>query len=381
MNQNLKPDHVLSELIESEGTSFSRGSNQLGSEFRRLQDGASANVDLITLKCGTKRVDVVPTRGMGIWSASNKGVRFGWDSPVKGPIHPMYVPVTEPSGIGWLDGFDEMMVRCGLANNGAPDFDEKGQLAFPLHGRIANIPAQQTTVSVDEAKGEIAVDGIVNENRFHFHRLKLSTRISLQVTSNEISIIDRVTNLSDRPADFQLLYHNNFGSPILEQGSQIFAPIKKLVPRNQHSAQGLENWDVIAGPDPNFAEQVYFAEMHADETNQSIVVLANKSRTKAASIRFDVSQLPCFSIWKNTLGQSDGYVTGLEPATNFPNPRSFEKLQGRLIHLLPGQSCDLSLAIGMLVDEAAVAQAIDRVNQLSGDPTVHSAPTNDWCCG
>ena len=40
----------------------------------------------------------------------------------------MWVPLTEPSGLGWLSGFDELMVRCGLESNGAPDFDDSGQM-------------------------------------------------------------------------------------------------------------------------------------------------------------------------------------------------------------------------------------------------------------
>ena len=47
------------------------------------------------------------------------------------PVHPAFVPIAEPSGVGWLSGFDELMCRCGLESNGAPDFDERGQLAFP----------------------------------------------------------------------------------------------------------------------------------------------------------------------------------------------------------------------------------------------------------
>ena len=38
-------------------------------------------------------------------------------------MHPRWVPLSEPSGIGWLDGFDELVARCGLFSHGAPDFD------------------------------------------------------------------------------------------------------------------------------------------------------------------------------------------------------------------------------------------------------------------
>src|SRR5262245_12349896 len=91
---------------------------------RRLQGGLSDGVDSITVDTGTSRLVVLPTRGMSIWKAWRHGLEVGWKSPVSGPVHPAFVPLMEPSGLGWLDGFDELLVRCGLESNGAPDFDE-----------------------------------------------------------------------------------------------------------------------------------------------------------------------------------------------------------------------------------------------------------------
>ena len=91
---------------------------------------------------------------MGIWKAwlgDAKGNEWplGWNSPIRGPVHPKFVPIAEPSGLGWLDGFDELLCRCGLFSNGAPDFDERGVLLHPLHGRIANRPAHRLSVETD----------------------------------------------------------------------------------------------------------------------------------------------------------------------------------------------------------------------------------------
>jgi galactose mutarotase-like enzyme len=372
--------HNLSQLAQATSLNLTGGSKTLGFELQRLGHGLGAGLDRVTLVCGSTKIDVLPTRGMGIWQADNNGVRFGWDSPIEGPVHPMWVPIAEPGGLGWLDGFDEMMVRCGLASNGAPEFDEQGKLVWPLHGRIANLPASDVQVDIDEDAGRIAIRGTVNENRFHFQRLQLQTEIALQVDSDEIEIVDRVTNLSARPAVFQMLYHNNFGPPILESGTQLFAPIKKLVPRNAHAAAELNQWNQYGPPNPGSAEKVYFMELAGDKDNWSIAVLANSDRSAAASIRFDKTHLPCFSVWKNTVGPSDGYVTGLEPATNFPNPRSFEESHGRVVPLAPGESCEFQLNIGMLTNAASVQQAIEQVDALSSDEAnVMEQPHPDWC--
>ena len=42
---------------------------------------------------------------------------------------------------------------------------------------------------------------------------------------------------------------------------------------------------------------------------------------RAVVLRFHRDQLPGFTLWKNTAGPRDGYVSGLEPASNYPNPR------------------------------------------------------------
>ena len=107
---------------------------------RRLRGGRRDGVDLIRVDNGAMAFQVVPTRGMGLWRAACGGDRVGWDSPTRdGPIHPAYVQPHDLGGIGWLEGFDELMVRCGLMNNGAPF--RAGDAVHPLHGRIASIPA------------------------------------------------------------------------------------------------------------------------------------------------------------------------------------------------------------------------------------------------
>ena len=81
------------------------------------------------------------------------------------------------------------------------------------------------------------------------------------------------------------------------------------------------------------AEQVYFMELAAGPDDHTLVLLSNADGSRGVSIRFDLTYLPCFSLWKNTVGEADGYVTGLEPATNFPNPHRFEKSKGRVAYL------------------------------------------------
>src|SRR5262249_703181 len=137
--------------------SFSTGSAELkhaGTSWsltkRTLRGGRREGVDLIEVDNGALRFSVVPTRGMGLWKADFRGVALRWQAPVHdGPVNPAYVNLQNWGGLGWLEGFDELLARCGLGNNGAPYTE--GNATFGLHGKIANIPAH--FVRVDIADG------------------------------------------------------------------------------------------------------------------------------------------------------------------------------------------------------------------------------------
>ena len=211
------------------------GDQQLGAQVFTLRGGKSDGLRILRLVCGATEVDLCLNRGMGITDIQRSGTRFGWDSPLGQPVHPMWVDMGEPSGLGWLDGFTETVVRCGLASNGAPEHDEQGVLQYPLHGRIANLPAENVRVDLDSDSGTISVTADVFETRFHFHKLRLTTTVTLRTDSNEVEISDTVSNLYGSPAEIQMLYHNNFGAPILHEGARFLAPVAKLVPRNDLS--------------------------------------------------------------------------------------------------------------------------------------------------
>src|SRR5262245_50376154 len=113
---------------------------------RTLRGGRREGVDLIVVDNGPLRFSVVPTRGMGLWNGWYLGNRLGWDPPINdGPVNPAFVNLGARGGLGWLEGFDELLARCGLENNGAPYEVEtikpdgsKSHTVYGLHGRISN---------------------------------------------------------------------------------------------------------------------------------------------------------------------------------------------------------------------------------------------------
>ncbi|MCC9629700.1 aldose 1-epimerase family protein [Blastopirellula sp. JC732] len=345
-----------------------------------LLGGMSQGVDVVEVTSGGFRMRILPTRGMGVWDAHYDGQRIGWSSPTPGPVHPAFVPISEPSGIGWLEGFDELLVRCGLESNGAPEFDpQTHRLLYPLHGRIANKPAQKVTAEITE-DGEVIVRGEVYETRLFFCNLKLTVEYRIARGERGFRLKDTITNLSAKPAEAQMLYHINLGDPVLSEGATVVVPAKKVVPRNDHSAGEIGNWDRYRGPQVGFEEMVYFCENAHGEDGWTPTMLKNGAGDRGISVAYDARQLPCFTIWKNTAAEADGYVTGLEPATNFPNPRSFEGKQNRVVKLPPGGEVNFEIQLAYHANAEAVAEMEQSIRSLAKEPAhLLDAPHPLWC--
>jgi hypothetical protein len=348
---------------------------------RTLRGGLSDGVDVVRVTSGDLVYEVVPTRGMGLRKAWWRGQEIGWHSPVRGPVHPSLVPLMEPGGLGWLDGFDELLVRCGLESNGAPDFDATGRLRYPLHGRIANRPAHHVDVSVDGDSGQITVAGVVEETRFHFLKLRLTSSITTQLGEPALTIRDEVENFSGSPAEMQILYHVNFGQPLLDAGSRFVAPVKQVVPRSPRAAEGIPTWDIYAAQEAGYQEQVYFLELQGGPDGRTQTLLKNAQGTRGVSIHHNTRQLPCYTLWKNTTASPDGYVTGLEPGTNYPNPRTYEGQQGRTVKLAPGGKVVFDLGLEFHANAADVARAAATIAtlQAGATPRVFDQPQPGWC--
>ena len=366
---------------------ISLGPDQVGGPARNysvtkktLRGGLRDGVDVIEVHNGRLRFVVIPTRGMGIWRASCDDVSLGWLSPVRGPIHPAMVPLWETTGIGWLSGFDELLARCGLESNGAPEFLPNGALRYPLHGKVANIPAHKVEVAIDGDSGEIAVKGVVDEARLFGNKLRMTTTIRTQLGSCELSITDEIQNISAEPGELELLYHVNFGMPLLTPGARLVLPVKKVAPRDAVAASNIPEWNVYGPESPGLTEVCHFFDLLADSAGQTRALLQSASGQQGVSVKANRNQLPCFTVWKNRQAVNDGYVTGLEPGTNYPNPKSFEKEKGRVIVLAPGEMRRFDVSIEAHPDAAAVVAAEKAVTAIQGTvaPEVCAQPEPDW---
>ncbi|WP_169974420.1 aldose 1-epimerase family protein [Tautonia rosea] len=337
---------------------------------RTLRGGRRNGVELIRVENGALAIEIVPTRGMGLWRGQFRGDPVGWSSPISdGPIHPALVNLAGLGGFGWLDGFDELLARCGLEHNGPPGTD--GPFAHGLHGRIQNIPAHQVSIEVsEEPPHELVVSGQVDEARLFGPKLRMMTRYATIPGSNRVEVRDEFVNLGDRPAPLVILYHWNLGPPYLDAGARLVAAAETVVPQTARAAEGIDHHDTFGPPDPGFAEQVYLCKLiGAGPEGHTAVMLRNAEGDRAFVLRFATSQLPCFTLWKNTMGLNEGYVTGLEPATNYPNPRDFERRQGRFVEIAPGASHVAELSFELLDSAEAIAAVENEIKALQAGTT------------
>ncbi len=351
------------------------GSSDWSIRWRTLRGGVSDGVSVVELNSGGLSLSVLPTRGMGIWKGRFHDLPLEWKSPVERPVHPSFVNLQDRGGLGWLNGFNELLCRCGLGFMGPPGDD--GGEKLTLHGRIANIPAHRVEVRVDpDGDGTLELIGTVDECSMFGPRWRLTSTLRLVAGSNRCEIIDEVTNLGGQPQELSLLYHINIGRPFLEPVATYAVPCRDIAPRDARAAEGIDACYVYGAPVAGFAEQAYYHTPIGAADGWSTAVLANAANNAALAVHFQTKQLPTFTVWKNTIAEADGYVTGLEPGVNFPNFRAFERQQGRLPIIKPGHSYRSELALEVADTALAVHQLHDRVKRLQGstNPVVHRQP-------
>ena len=343
-----------------------------------LHGGKQEGVEIIEVDNGKLRFTVIPTRGMSIQHVLMGDLRLGWDSPVKGLVHPKFINLESRQGLGWLEGFNEWMVRCGLEYFGAPGTDEfidntgaKSTMDLTLHGKICNTPASRVEVVIErQAPYRIAVRGLVEETALHGPKLEIQTEISTVPGASTFRISDTITNRSGIEQEFGILYHSNYGPPLMEEGARFVSPARQVSPINEHSALDVSNYDVYRAPKAGFPEQVYCLRLWADENNRTKVMLRNASGDKAVSIAYSIQELPFFTLWKNPVAYEDGYVTGLEPGTGFPRNRSIERKFGRVPKLEPHQSRSFTIDFALHTNKGEVnATANDIVRIMAGRQT------------
>jgi hypothetical protein len=334
-----------------------------------LHGGRQEGSTLIAIDTGDLCLTVIPTRGMGLLSARAGEVALGWQSPVEEVVHPSFVNLEGRGGLGWLDGFNEMLARCGFEWSGHPDIEDGRRLT--LHGRVQNIPASRVVVSIQAtAPHRISIRGLVKEKTFKFSNLETWAGVSVVPGECAFRVHDELRNLSAYERDYQIIYHSNFGAPLLEGGAQFKAAAEEVAPFNEYAQAGLAGWQSYLPPTPGFDEMVFTLKPYADANGETMAMLSNRAGTSGVALGFNVGQLPQLTLWKNTDAESEAYVTGIEPGSCFPYPRHVERAQGRVRKIAPNEVKAFDVEYRILGSSAEVQAAAARIEAIqAGRPT------------
>ena len=154
--------------------------------------------------------------------------------------------------------------------------------------------------------------------------LVLTRRIEAELGGTSLSVDDRVENRGFRPTPHMLLYHYNFGYPLLDEGAELLVPSRAIVHavhRDLH-AQGVGH-RLQGSPKADFSEQVYEHDVVAGADGMAAAALINPALGGGFGIRLDYDRaaLPCLIEWQCL--QSGLYVLGIEPSTNHVLGRKF----------------------------------------------------------
>lgn len=303
----------------------------------------------LTNACGLT-LEIEVDRACDIGQVRWAGVPIGWTSP-SGLQHRAPSHETD-NGLGLLRSFSGLLVTCGLDHTGAPATGDAGHFGYPLrknlvhplHGKLAESPSRLLGWGVDWAASPPVMwcEALIRQAAVFGEAFELRRRIEVDVAEPTVKVRDQVRNVAFRPSPHQILYHVNFGYPLLSGSAALHL-------RTANGAVALRHQD----PSEGVSETVDEFTLQSDAAGWGHAVLHNPDLDMAAHLSFDRRTLPGFARW---LAPEPGtYVTGLEPHNGV------ESLAGQsaAVQVLPpGQSVNYQLRVSLL--SGARAGALTR---------------------
>ncbi len=309
---------------------------QLGGLRRfTLAEGREAGVEQIQVRTGAGlSYWVSPARALDISLAEFGGTPLSWQS-ANGDGHPAYY---DDTAANWLrTAVGGLLMTCGLSYVGAPG-DGEG-----LHGRIHHLAGRQVCAEGrwrgDEYEMRIA--GVIEETAIFGEYLRLTREIRGHLGQNRIEIEDVVENVGFETRPHMILYHFNFGFPLLGPHTTIHVPSQKVLPRDADTpVAGYDRWHA---PQAGYQERVYYHQEMGEERGRVQVrlhnphfPLAGNTRPVTVNLSWNPQQLPRLVQWH--MPGAGVHVLGIEPANCYVEGRAVERARGTLEMLEPGAS-------------------------------------------
>jgi len=281
------------------------------------------------------RFSVVPDRCMDLYDLSYKGVNLSFQSK-NGLTSPQaFSPADGEFAEQWPGG---ALVTCGLDNVGG--HASNGGI-FPTHGRTSHVPAKNfgTEAYWDGDRYILRATGEVHQTKMYSRHLSIRRTIETGMNEKVIRIHDVLTNFEWADEPYMLLYHFNFGYPLLQADSCVLASKADITPMNDISNDPVHMMDPVDGR----GEELYFRTNFGD---RGCGVLYNPTLELGVYVAFDTANLPNMLQWKNM--KTHDYVLALEPCNTCGLNRDEAIAQGRIAVLPAYSSVENHLELGIL---------------------------------
>lgn len=312
-----------------------------------IDDGSGRGMRVLEVDTGNGlSYSIYPDRGMDIGQARYKGIPLSWLA-CNEPASPN---AYDPQGLSWLRSWGGgLLTGCGLLNVGGPNTCQNEP--HGLHGRLSHLPASEVNTFADwtpDSNYTLRASGHLRHARVFGENLLLSRTITSTLSDASITVCDTVENQGFTPSPLMLLYHLNLGWPLIDSDAFLEMPEHTVTPQNDHAAAGLDTWQYLAAPTPDFREQVYYHDLPPEAQGLATVRLVNPLLRLAFSVTYRTAELPHLIQWK-MMGQGE-YVLGLEPANCYPEGQSAIEKKGLLKTIAPGERIEtyLKLAVAPL---------------------------------
>ena len=326
-------------------------------------EGPERGVELLRVRTGGGLTyDVLPGRGMDIANASYNGLPLAWMSAQGIP----HAHAFEPEGLGWLRSFfGGLLTTCGLLNAGSPGADPAHEIIYAgigtedtetvklgLHGRVNNTPARNVAVDAQFEDDDylLVAYGCVRESIVFGENLELTRRILSIAGDNNIQIHDEVTNHGFDSMPHMMLYHMNFGWPIVSPDSLLITSgdQAEIEARDAIAAPGLEQCLTFEPPRASYPEQVFYHGLQPDTEGFCQAAIINQSIRGGLGVglTWHSESLPNLVQWKSM--KRGTYVCGLEPSNCKVTGRADERAAGTLRYIGPGETIEYDLMLAVL---------------------------------
>lgn len=289
---------------------------------------------------------LLPGRALDIASASYKGMSLCFRGNT-GDVGPAFY---EPMGNGWLRGFfGGLLTTCGMTFVGHPEVDpEEEDEELPLHGRLSFLPSKEVRVG-GRWQGHnyvISAEAVIREAVMFGTCLELSRTISTTLGERNIRIYDRVENLAAERSPLMMLYHMNPGFPLLDAGTRLVVNSERSTRWHDEKEIGAEVYSVASSPRPDGGDVVYVHRPIADADGIASAALINERLGVGLSFRFPLAELPLLTQWQHFASRT--YVTGIEPGNCSPLGRAWNRANGYLQYIEPGEVREFHMEIEVL---------------------------------